>query len=92
MTANPANYPATVTSRVPYHQYLDPVRARVTASHQLTNDQMIQAYEAAHHAADDVHLPPGARGSGPCGPHPGDVLYWITCLGGACLLLIEVTN
>jgi hypothetical protein len=25
-------------------------------------------------------------------PHPGDVFYWITCLGGVCLLLLAATR
>jgi hypothetical protein len=32
------------------------------------------------------------RGTGPRGPHPGDILYWAACLGGACLLLIAATT
>jgi len=31
------------------------------------------------------------RGTGPRGPHPGDILYWVACLGGACLLLFAAT-
>ena len=23
--------------------------------------------------------------------HPGDIFYWVACLGGACLLLIKAT-
>jgi hypothetical protein len=25
-------------------------------------------------------------------PHPGDVFYWVTCLGGVCLLLLAATR
>jgi len=60
----------------------------VTVSQQLTNDQLLQPDMAAHLAADIVHRPPVARASS---PHPGDVLYWVTCLGGACLFLIAST-
>ncbi len=83
MTAYSADYPAAVTPVFPYRQGLDPVRARVAANQQLTNDQILQTVQAARHAADVVHLPRGIRG-----PHPGDVLYWVTCVGGASLLLI----
>jgi hypothetical protein len=24
-------------------------------------------------------------------PHPGDILFWITCVGAACALLLAVT-
>ena len=88
MTANPSACPATVTSMAAIRQGIDPVRARVAASQHLTNDQILQAVEAARHAADGPYQPPIARRSG---PHPGDVLYWVTCVGGACLLLIEAT-
>jgi hypothetical protein len=28
----------------------------------------------------------------PRGPHPGDVLYWVACVGGACLLILAATT
>ena len=87
MTTNLASYPARVSPMLPSRQGLDPVRARVTAGHQLTNDQMMQAVEAAGQATEVVHLPRGTHG-----PHPGDVLYWVTCVGGAGLLLIVATT
>jgi hypothetical protein len=68
------------------------VRDRVTVKLQLTNDQILQADATAHPAADVLHLPPDTRGGGPRGPHPGDVLYWMACVGGACLLLMAATN
>jgi hypothetical protein len=68
------------------------VRARVTARQQLTNDQIPQADAMARPAIDLLHLPPDTRGGGPRGPHPGDVLYWAACIGGACLLLMAATN
>ncbi len=86
MCANPTAYPPSVTSMVPFRQGIDPVRARVTASQQLTNDQMLQAEKAARHPDDVVHRPSAMRG-----PHPGDVLYWVTCVGGASLILIAST-
>jgi len=45
---------------------------------------------ALHHRA--LHLLGVTRGTGPRGPHPGDILYWAACLGGACLLLIAATT
>lgn len=83
MTANPTAYPEAATPMFPYRQGLDPVRTRVAANQQPTNDQLLQAEEAARHVADVVHLPRGT-----CVPHPGDVLYWVTCVGGVSLLLI----
>lgn len=70
----------------------DRVRARVTVPPQLTNDQVPQADAMARPADDLLHLPPDTRGGGPRGPHPGDVLYWVACVGGACLLLMAATN
>ena len=86
MTANPTANPAAVTPMFPYRQGLDTVRARVTVSQQLTNDQMIQAVETAPYAADVVHLPRISRGL-----HPGDVLYWVTCVGASLLLIVAAT-
>ncbi len=34
---------------------------------------------------------PDTRGGGPRGPHPGDILYWFTCVGAACLFLLATT-
>ena len=31
------------------------------------------------------------EGGGPRVPHPGDILYWITCVGAAFLLLLAAT-
>jgi len=89
MTANLTACPATVPSMGAFRQSLDPVRARVAVLQQLTNDQMHKTVEVARHAADIVQRPPIHRSSG---LHPGDVLYWITCVGGACLLLLTATK
>jgi len=86
MCANPTTCLSSVPSRFPFHQSIDPVRARVSASQQLTNDQMLQAEMAARHPDDVVHSPSMTRG-----PHPGDILYWVTCVGGASLILIAST-
>jgi hypothetical protein len=92
MIANPANCPATFAPVAALALGFDRVRARVTVPQQLTNDQMPQADAMARPAVDLFHLPPDTRGGGPRGPHPGDVLYWVACVGGACLLLMAATN
>ncbi len=92
MIANPATHPASLASIPGTGQCFDRVRARVTVKQQLTNDQILQADAAAHPASDVLHLPPDTRGGGPRGPHPGDVLYWVACVGGACLLLMAATS
>jgi hypothetical protein len=33
----------------------------------------------------------GSRSGGRRAPHPGDILYWLTCLGAACLLILAAT-
>lgn len=92
MTTNPATYSATFAPIGPCSQRPDPVRARVTVQLQLTNDQILQADAAARYAVDPLRLPPDTRSGGPRRPHPGDILYWVACVGGACLLLIAATN
>jgi len=95
MTADPAIYPATFAPLPVSTRLLDPVRSRVTVQPQLTNDQILQAESAQHHAemaSPRIHLVPDTRGGGPRGPHPGDILYWVACLGGVCLLLIAATT
>ena len=74
-------------------QGLDPVRSRVVVRQQLTNDQMLQANAAAQPVQTIPHaLLPDTRSGGPRGPHPGDIIYWIACLGGVCLLLLCATT
>jgi hypothetical protein len=96
MTADPAIHPATFAPLAASTRGLDPVRLRVTVNQQLTNDQLLQADALAHREPEaphrGLHLVPDTRGGGPRGPHPGDVLYWVACLGGACLLLIAATS
>jgi hypothetical protein len=95
MTADPAIYPATFAPVPASSRALDPVRLRVTVLPQLTNDQILQAESAQHYAEaapPRLQLVPDTRGGGPRRPHPGDVLYWVACLGGACLLLIAATT
>ena len=63
---------------------------------QLTGSHLLQTGPATR--ADDpagqrrIHLLADTRSTGPRGPHPGDVLYWVACLGGACLLLLCATT
>ena len=92
MAASPVTYPSAFVPIAATGQRLDPVRARVILSQQLTNDQILQADAAAHPAADLLRLPPDTRGGGPRGPHPGDVLFWVACVGGACLLLMAAIS
>jgi hypothetical protein len=92
MAASPVTYPPAFIPIAATGQRLDPVRARVSVSQQLTNDQILQADAAAHPAADLLRLPPDTRGGGPRGPHPGDILYWVACVGGVGLLLIAATT
>jgi hypothetical protein len=93
MNAGPATYPAPFAPTAASGRSLDPVRARVAFTPQLTNDQLLQADAAAHPAeAIPLRLLPDTRGGGPRGPHPGDVLYWVACLGGACLLILSATT
>ena len=92
MIANPATHLVTLAPVAASALGFDRVRARVTVPQQLTNDQIPPADAMARPAVNLFHLPPDTRGGGPRGPHPGDVLYWVACVGGACLLLIAATN
>lgn len=89
MTADPAIAPATFIPNAASCLHPDPVRARVTAGLQLTYAESMQS-ESAEAGHQGLHLPPDTRG--PRKPHPGDILYWVACLGGACLLLLSATT
>jgi hypothetical protein len=75
MIADPATYPTPNTL------------------HSVASRRPISAYKSGETlaGADGLHLLADTRGTGPRGPHPGDILYWVACLGGACLLLFAAT-
>ncbi len=85
------------SSVFPVHQgsshRLDPVRARVTSGLPMTATQMLQANPRYRPEAEGLgpHALVDTRGTGPHSPHPGDIVYWVACLGGACLLLLAAT-
>ena len=78
----------------------DPVRARVHFEPLTTNAERLQAIEAARAAAErkQTRAPMGFNalrdtrlGRYLENLHPGDIVYWVAGLGGACLLLIKAT-
>jgi hypothetical protein len=93
MTAEPATYPTTMTileggsPRRP-----DPVRARVTAASQTIIHSQGPQLVGAEAADRSLHLPPDTRNGNPRRLHPGDILYWVACLGGAGLLILCATT
>jgi hypothetical protein len=67
------------------------VPSRVAYHHPITNHERLQA----EMAAEQIEQPaaPSNQGFGlpdtrHGGPHPGDIVYWVACLGGAGLLLL----
>jgi hypothetical protein len=57
----------------------DAVHSRVAAAHPRTHSEELQPV-------------PGHRETAQRTTHPGDILYWAACLGGACLLLLCSTR
>jgi hypothetical protein len=91
MTAEPATCPTMFVLDGGSPRRLDPVRARIAAGQQIVHSQgvFMMPEESSHRGS---HMPLDARTGGPRRPHPGDVLYWVACLGGACLLLLSATT
>ena len=94
MTANPTTYANLFVVETASPRRPDPVRARVSGLPQLVYSQSLQIdpadrAEATHRG---LHLAADTCGGGPRGPHLGDVLYWVACLGGAGLLLLCATT
>ena len=87
MTAEPATYPTTMiileggSPRRP-----DPVRARVSAASRLTVHSQGMPSAPFEASQPDAGKPSSRR------LHPGDVLYWVACLGGAGLLILCATT
>jgi len=48
------------------------------------NRGLLALYRGLYQLAD-------TNSRGPRTPHPSDILYWVTCLGAACLLLLATT-
>ncbi len=91
--------PATLAANSPARPY-DPVRARVQCAPIVTNAERLQAVQAAYAEAQRsrTHAPLGMDllrdtrlGRYVQNLHPGDIVYWVAGLGGACLLLIKAT-
>jgi hypothetical protein len=55
-------------------------RQYVTAS---TSAPHLLAHDPAHTSGSQEHRRRG--------PHPGDVAFWVACVGGVCLLLLAST-
>jgi hypothetical protein len=75
MIADPATYPAPNT--------LHSVASRRSSSSHAMGNSVTEP--------NSLYVMADTRGGGPRGPHPGDILYWVACLGGACLLLFAAT-
>jgi hypothetical protein len=65
----------TLLGRTPLSS--DSVHSRVAAAHPRTHAEELQSSTAAQSNAKRT-------------THPGDILYWAACLGGAGLLLLFV--
>jgi hypothetical protein len=93
MTANQIANPALFAIPGGSPGFADPVKARVAAPRQVTHFEELQGSIAPSSATHrGLHLLPATLKSGRRRPHPGDVLYWVACLGGACLLLLSATT
>lgn len=95
MNAAPLSHANSSVSRS-----FDPVRARVHFEPLTTNAERLQALEAERAAAQrkKERAPLGFDGLRDTrvgryvqNLHPGDIVYWVAGLGGACLLLIKAT-
>ena len=96
MTTNQAAYAALLAMDGPPPRRIDRIRAHISASKTLS---AVSAVRTA--GSFGLHRPNENSGtatlnplsdSGPRSLHPGDILYWVACLGGACLLLVCATR
>jgi hypothetical protein len=94
MTASQATYAAILAMDGAPARRIDRVRARMCATRSVRTLPSARASRAEGQPENHgLRLLADTRGTGPArGPHPGDVLYWVACLGGACLLLLCATT
>jgi len=90
MTPDLAVNPETVAADGPSRR-IDAVRARIAANSRYALADADWRPEPLP-SRRGIHLLPDTRSPRPRGPHPGDILYWVACLGGACLLLFSATT
>jgi hypothetical protein len=90
------------------YRHPDPVPSRVAYHHPLTEYEKLQAERALEDAQSVGAAPKGRFALPPLvacedapqtattrllqGRHVGDIVYWVACLGGACLLLLCATH
>jgi hypothetical protein len=93
MTTNQAAYAAILAMDGTPTRRIDRLRARMADIKSNRNLHSVRGFHSEGQPEDSgLHLVADTRGTGPRGPHPGDVLYWVACLGGACLLLLSATT
>jgi hypothetical protein len=94
MTTNQATYAAILAMDGPAPRRIDRIRARMSANRTFRSLQNARSFRSeAPPENPGLHVLADTRGTEPArGPHPGDVLYWVACLGGACLLLLCATT
>ncbi|MDP9049748.1 MAG: hypothetical protein M3O31_03360 [Acidobacteriota bacterium] len=94
MTTSQAAYAAILAMDGPPARRIDRIRARMGANRSVRNLESVSAFRPEEQTQNPrLHLVADTRGTWPArGPHPGDVLYWVACLGGACLLLLCATT
>jgi hypothetical protein len=94
MTTNQATYAAILAMDGPPPRRIDRVRARISANRVHRSLQNAPSFPAeVRPETPGLRGLADTRGTGPArGLHPGDVLYWVACLGGACLLLLCATT
>ena len=105
MTADLATYTEILAPVDASFRRPDPVRARVKFEQPLTQYEKLHPVPIEPpppvrkpivpeflQKVRKINLLPETRSPRPGGPHPGDVLYWVTCVGGVCLLLFSATR
>jgi hypothetical protein len=89
MTSNQSTYAAILAMDEKPASRIDRVRARMEASRMSRNLRRERTLQPVLQATNSrLHLVTDTRRK----THPGDVLYWVACLGGACLLLLTATT
>jgi hypothetical protein len=93
MTTHQAAYAALLAMDGAPVRRIDRVRARLADSvnsRKLPNTRRLRGEGQSEDRG--LHLVAENRVTRPRGPHPGDMLYWVAFLGGACLLLLTATT
>ncbi|HEX3571869.1 MAG TPA: hypothetical protein VHU44_13695 [Acidobacteriaceae bacterium] len=90
--SNRCRRPDAVPSRVAYHHPLTEFEKLQAELVQEQQPAPKRRFSLPSETGGTIAFAPEPQTHGRRIPHPGDLVYWVACLGGGCLLLLCATH